>query len=537
MQEKLKNPTQIENSLPKPDLTQAGTIEMTPDFTMVTHDIAVDDKKVGDITLDYSEADKTASVNIVVLDEASNRGKGIGKNVYRQVPGLPLPDGRTLKEAGYKFVSSPADRLSESGTALWQSFAKSGEAIKRDDGSYEYVGHKDEAEIERPDPVITPTEAAEFNLDYNNKIRGNTELPIEKRRAAQARAAEMADVLEILDYSASSGNSIDSLVMATERGIGNIDLVKLKKAQEFAGQDYDYLHECTPYKLWERDSQAKATEKAETQRAAAAQEEVEQKATTIDASRAELAEAYFIDEVLKGGVAVSTDFAAEYSPNNGSGGFRVSTEAKRQGAPLGEFNEPFVLDDRNLNKTYGDKGIYEGVVFSPVSKNVYEEVEVPGRKKMFGREPATKEHRITGTQPMLASEVVAGATDEPAVEMTYRTFGDTSYSQETEYKVSDGRTGNYLVVSVVMPQSVAAKLEQDAKADPKIIRTVAEKAMLENTGIPEAAWRTGDEHTRGRPMRPPYERWAKASGGQSKMYFQEPGSKTFDPSRAVAVKS
>ncbi len=386
------------------------------------------------------------------------------------------------------------------------------------------------------EPAINPIQAAEFQLDYANTVHGNPELPIEKRRAAQAKASEMADVLEILDYSASSGNSVDSLVKSTERGIGSLDPGKLKRAQEFASQDYSELAGTAQFRHWERGRQAKAAVKAEAERAAAAQAESEQKTDAIDASRAELAETYLLQDVLKGGVAVHTDFAAEYS-QHGYSGFSERVEDKRQGVPIKEYNEPFVLEDRNLHKVYGDRGIYEGVVFTPVSKNMYEEVEVPGRKKMFGREPATKQRQVAGTEPMLASEVVAGAADEPAVEMTYRTFGDSSYRSETEYKVPDGRAGNILVVSIVMPESVAGNLEQAGKADPNIIRTVAEKAMLENIGIPEAAWREGDEHTHGRPMRPPYEAWAKASGGQSKLYFQEPGARAFDPSRAVAVKS
>jgi len=60
--------------------------------------------------------------------------------------------------------------------------------------------------------------------------------------------------------------------------------------------------------------------------------------------------------------------------------------------------------------------------------------------------------------------------------------------------------GWLLVVSIVMPQSVAGKpLEQAGKTDQISLRTVAEKAMIENISI-QTAWREGDERTDGRPM-------------------------------------
>jgi hypothetical protein len=82
-----------------------------------------------------------------------------------------------------------------------------------------------------------------------------------------------------------------------------------------------------------------------------------------------------------------------------------------------------------------------------------------------------------------------------------------------------------------MPESTARTLKEAALKDPTIIRDVVKGAVTENLGIPENAWEQGDEKTRGHSIKPPYEAWAKASNGVSKMYFAEPGAKTFDPSR------
>jgi hypothetical protein len=147
------------------------------------------------------------------------------------------------------------------------------------------------------------------------------------------------------------------------------------------------------------------------------------------------------------------------------------------------------------------------------------------------------EPRATGERQLKASEVVQNGDDEPAVEMIYRTFAAPFQSQDLQYHCRDNRTGNVLAVSVVMPESVARELEQKGRTNPKLIRAVAEQAVLEVCGISEQSWSKDSQPTPDQPVRPPYEAWAAASGGESRMYFQEPGAPGFDESRVAAFRT
>lgn len=271
----------------------------------------------------------------------------------------------------------------------------------------------------------------------------------------------------------------------------------------------------------------------------------EQQAAKVAEARTEASELHLVQDILqKGGVAVHTALPKAYSAN-GNAGFGTLTESKRK-LPLGRNTySPFDVDDGrgrlSADKVFGDKGIYEGVVFMPLKETIYEEVENESAKGglLRRRQKLPAERRATGEKYVQASAAVDGSSDEPAVEMVYVTFGDSSYDGATKYPVPEpgsgasNRGGNVLVVSIIMPKSAAESLKQAGTKDPRIIRKVVEGAVIKNSAIPEKAWHEGDEQTYGKPMKPPYEAWAAKTGGR-KMYFQEPGAKQFDENKVVS---
>lgn len=234
-----------------------------------------------------------------------------------------------------------------------------------------------------------------------------------------------------------------------------------------------------------------------------------------------------IDEVLtNGGIAIHTALPKEYSdPKKPKHGFGTLVEGKRAPGSRGfedSLHDAFVVDgnrgEAGFDKVYGSQDIHEGVVFKPVD------------------EGATR-----------VSELVSGVIDsmvrnEPAVEMIYRTFGDADFNPETWYLTPESGTrgGNRLVVSIIMPESTAAALQQAGKKDPTVIRQVVKEAVLRtikdqrNEDV-EEAWSEGNSTTFGRALEPPYDAWRQAARDKkSHMYFQDDGATSFDENRVVA---
>jgi hypothetical protein len=98
------------------------------------------------------------------------------------------------------------------------------------------------------------------------------------------------------------------------------------------------------------------------------------------------------------------------------------------------------------------------------------------------------------------------AGPEPGVNFTY-TFGATGTRNGLPaYELPSGspRGGNSVTASAVLPKSIADQLQAAVRADPAMVRAVAERLVLENGGLDPAAW-DGTAPTVDRPMRPPYE--------------------------------
>jgi len=101
---------------------------------LIGYNATVAGKEIGTIELLYLPDKKEVQVDWVYVTQEK---KGYGKQMYRQVPTLPLPDGSDFTESGYRFVSSPDINWESNG--LWESLAKNGEARLLDNGQYEFV--------------------------------------------------------------------------------------------------------------------------------------------------------------------------------------------------------------------------------------------------------------------------------------------------------------------------------------------------------------------------------------------------------------
>lgn len=89
-----------------------------------------------------------------------------------------------------------------------------------------------------------------------------------------------------------------------------------------------------------------------------------------------------------------------------------------------------------------------------------------------------------------------------------------------------------MVVNVLLPELLGKTVVNRAKQDPKIARRLIELLLLQNIGISEKHWREGEEGF-STSMRPPYEDWAKAKGGITKMLIEEPGEHSWAPLESV----
>lgn len=88
------------------------------------------DHNIGWLETYYNKDHQTVTIAITI--EEDYRGKGLGKEIYRQVPSLPSPDGRK-----YTFISD--EEISENAKRVWDSFVKEGKALLRSDGRFEML--------------------------------------------------------------------------------------------------------------------------------------------------------------------------------------------------------------------------------------------------------------------------------------------------------------------------------------------------------------------------------------------------------------
>lgn len=118
-----------------------------------------------------------------------------------------------------------------------------------------------------------------------------------------------------------------------------------------------------------------------------------------------------------------------------------------------------------------------------------------------------------------AAEKIYGGKTEPAMRITYAAKdikGDNYLFFSPE-----GRPCGYLVVDYVVPESVGKALLKELQDHPdqatSLIRGLVEETILKKIKITERAWKKGYGADPKNSLRPPYEAWAQAAGGKSKM--------------------
>lgn len=259
----------------------------------------------------------------------------------------------------------------------------------------------------------------------------------------------------------------------------------------------------------------------------------------------EVKEARLILEILaEGGVGVHTSLPKEYHPDHSNGFTNVIDNRLIPGGPIRfsstEIREFFGISGsfgNDLSRKYEESHVREFVSFMPAETDVYQEIEVPIQEKRFlgSKTVMKKQMQKVGVRPVLHGESVTNGTKEPLVKLRYLVEAGKNEDTSLWYKDYSGRGGNIISMEVLLPQSVAEKVQQEVKSSPVFIRKVVEELMTNKLGVPEKAWRDGDEKTNGHPIRPPYEKWDAA--GES-IYFKEPNDgRDFKPERVINIKS
>lgn len=246
-------------------------------------------------------------------------------------------------------------------------------------------------------------------------------------------------------------------------------------------------------------------------------------------------EKQLIQEVAeKGGAAIYMSLPSEYSPVK-SNGFTFKPDVRK----LTKFNKNeeslnismafrnAYLGGEYKNKKFddvcGEQKIFEAVAILPITEDVYQEVDVPVQEKKFGifkKETTRKERKKVGVKQVLHNELVEKGQAESAYRIIYRANDRVDKQGHSFYQDYSGRFGNMLDIDIILPKSLADKVMEQIKANPKIIRDITKALIVKNLDIPEDAWEKGDKYTH-HSLKPPYEEWAKNLGGKNKIYIQE----------------
>ncbi len=206
---------------------------------------------------------------------------------------------------------------------------------------------------------------------------------------------------------------------------------KLQKALDFVGNNVSNTGLLENPRFKELVAQKKDRQ-ANLHEAARAKKEKRQatQRTRVEAQArenvAEAMEAKVVDDALKqGGVKIMTALPAEYS-DSGRSGFAFRGEGRRTGSEkysafslrdtAGVFDVDGYTSSFDKQRFFGGQGIHEGVVFRPFKKPVMRDEPVKKQKKLFGHSQPAYERRQVGEEPVKASEIVEGSSDEPAVE-------------------------------------------------------------------------------------------------------------------------
>ncbi|MCF7831162.1 hypothetical protein K9M41_04190, partial [Candidatus Gracilibacteria bacterium] len=202
---------------------------------------------------------------------------------------------------------------------------------------------------------------------------------------------------------------------------------------------------------------------------------------------------------------------AEYSPRHSSG-FQTLQDDDWY---YRRMVDPDIMDYMEENKCP------EVCKLGIIKKREYTTREVaPAKKGILGMgKKEAKTERIAGEIKIQKfSDFFPNSNNhEDAYELSYLVDcrGPHLGGLKIQYQDYSGRAGQLMMMHIIMPASLAKKVGDKMKKDPKFIRTIAEDQMRkyfernDREDNFQEAWDNGDKATHGIPLRPPYKEWEK----------------------------
>ena len=167
-----------------------------------------------------------------------------------------------------------------------------------------------------------------------------------------------------------------------------------------------------------------------------------------------------------------------------------------------------ILDTHRQTTRELPQTLAESVILTPANEDITEttehEVKVPGLRGFFGQTRTVSETTVTGQRPRAITNLATGET-EPGIYLDYQFKPTREIGDSIDYKCSDGRSGNYLLCRVLIPESVANELQAAIINKPTIVRELVHQLLVQNGGLPEDFWE-GTDQRRAYPVRPAYEK-------------------------------
>jgi hypothetical protein len=249
------------------------------------------------------------------------------------------------------------------------------------------------------------------------------------------------------------------------------------------------------------------------------------KGARSEVAEREKREKELLAEILRDGASeITTSFSSKI-PGTKFSGFQPRSEKRfgpERNAGAGQTflsESRSVIRGRDADELLTSHGVNEVVGLYPAKEDVFEnrEVEVPKTGLFaFGRTEKRTERVKIGTRQVMHGERVVGGKQEPLVELIYSTV-DNPYKKA--YRDYSNRTGQFLSVTIRLPESLARRSLDLLQADPAFIRKMVEQTVIGQQGIPEGTWRSGELNA-GFPLRPPYETWRTENEGKSNVYIR-----------------
>lgn len=375
---------------------------------------------------------------------------------------------------------------------------------------------------EQSQPALTQIlELAQFRADQANENLANAKSDSDRKNSERV-AKQHNGALAVLKSMANRSSDFDELKenfyasrerLDSEEAIDEADQKAIDRELRKVNDAIIFLANFSPdalrmdsFKKWQKKKEGEVkTQKQESRQAEIIQTEQE------------IREARLILEIFtEGGVGVHTSLPKEYHPNHSNGFTDVIDNRLMPNSP-GGFSSRGVRDyfgfrnfGNDLTRNYEKAQVREFIGFESVSVDVYRDKKVQVAGGMFGFKKTTQtvKEKTGTTRPLMHNEAVASGALEPLVKLKYCTRELSSDAADLlSHKDYSNRGGNSIIMEVLLPQSVAKKVQQEIKANPTFIRKIVKKLMVQKLGIPENVYENGDKNTNGFPICPPYEKW------------------------------